>query len=167
MKFLVLSLSLLTVSCAGYHLGASKPATLEQVKYIAVPMFDNLTLHPRAEAIATSAVASAFVRDGTYRISSIDKADAILEGKLSSIKYSAIRGTRLDTLLPEELENSVTIDWTLKDARNPTKMLATGSSGGTSQLFVASNLQTARNNALPEALERAGEALVSTLANGY
>ena len=28
-------------------------------------------------------------------------------------------------------------------------------------------LQTARNNALPEALERAGEALVSRIANGY
>ena len=167
MKFLVLSMSLLAVSCAGYRLGASKPATLEHVRFIAVPMFDNVTLHPRAEAIATSAVASAFVRDGTYRISSIEKADAILEGKLSTIKYSAIRGTRLDTMLPEEIENSATIDWILKDAKNPTKVLAAGSSTGTSQLFVSSNLQTARNNALPEALERAGATLVSTLANGY
>ena len=114
-----------------------------------------------------SAVASAFVQDGTYRIAKVDHADAILEGNLRSIKYSSIRGTRLDTMLPEELRNTVVIEWTLRDSRNPVKILASGSSSGSSQLFAGANLQTARNNALPEALERAGEALVSRLANGY
>ena len=88
------------VSCAGYQLGGVKPASLASVKYIAVPMFANATQHPRAEALATSAVANAFVQDGTYRIARRDQADAVLEGKLARIKYSTIRGTRLDTLLP-------------------------------------------------------------------
>lgn len=168
MKFLVLiAPALLFSSCAGYRLGTSKPSSLEWVQTIAVPMFENGTLHPRAEAIATSAVANAIVLDGTYRIVDLDNADAVLEGTLKSIDYSTIRGTRLDTLLPEELANTATIGWVLRDARDPTKVLATGISSGTSQLFVSSNLQTARNNALPEALERAGEALVSRLANGY
>lgn len=163
----LLAAPLLLVSCAGYHLGNAKPVSLAKVNTISVPMFKNATLHPRAEALATSAVANAFVQDGTYRIGDLDKADAVLEGSLRSIKYSAIRGTRLDTLLPEELGNTVTLQWTLKDARDPTRILASGTSTGTSQLFVSDNLQTARNNALPEALERAGEALVSRLANGY
>jgi hypothetical protein len=168
MKLLaLLAPALLLVSCAGYRLGGTKPASLQQVNQIAVPMFANATLHPRAEAIATSAVANAFVQDGTYRLSKVDRADAVLEGKLRSISYSTIRGTRLDTQLPEELSNTVTLEWTLKDARDPTKILASGTSTGSSQLFAGSNLQTARNNALPEALERAGEALVSRLANGY
>jgi hypothetical protein len=38
---------------------------------------------------------------------------------------------------------------------------------GVSRFFVDSNLQTARNNALPDALRRAGEALVSRLADGF
>jgi hypothetical protein len=130
-------------------------------------MFSNSTLHPRAEALATSAVANAIVQDGTYRISGLNKADAVLEGRLREIKYSTIRGTRLDTLYPEELSNTVTLSWTLRDARDPSKVLASGTSTGSSQLFVSANLQTARNNALPEALERAGEALVSRIANGY
>lgn len=155
------------VSCAGYHLGGVKPASLAKVRNIQVPMFANATLHPRAEVLATSAVSNAMVQDGTYRITGIDQADAVLEGKLSEIRYSTIRGTRLDTLLPEELANTVTLTWTLRDARNPTRILASGTSTGTSQLFVSANLQTARNNALPEALERAGEALVSRIANGY
>lgn len=164
--FLLLPLLLLS-SCAGYRLGGVKPSSLASVSSISVPMFKNETQHPRAEALATSAVAAAFSQDGTYKVSSSDKADAILEGTLKTIDYTSIRGSRLDTLLPEELHNEVEISWVLKDAKDPTRTLASGKSSGRSQLFVDSNLQTARNNALPDALERAGESLVSTLANGY
>jgi hypothetical protein len=168
MKYLtLLAASLAMVSCTGYQLGGVKPASLQQVKTIAVPMFGNSTLHPRAEVYATSAVTNALVQDGTYQIAARDRSDAFLEGDLRSIRYSTIRGTRLDTQLPEELSNHVTLEWVLRDARDPTKVLASGSSTGRSQLFVSSNLQTARNNALPEALERAAEAMVSQLSNGY
>ena len=168
MKYLpLLGLSALLASCAGYQLGGTKPASLAAVNRISVRMFVNDTLHPRAEAIATSAVTSALTQDGTYKLVGMDGADAVLEGRLKSIEYSSIRGSRLDTLLPEELQSEVKLEWVLKDARDTTKVLARGVSKGTSQLFVDSNLQTARNNALPDALERAGEGLVSTLANGY
>ena len=123
--------------------------------------------HPRAEALATSSVANAIVLDGTYQIVRTDDADAVLVGNLREIRYTSIRGTRIDTLYPEELANTVVIEWTLRDARDPTKVLGSGEASGTSQLFVSANLQTARNNALPEALDRASEALVSRLANGY
>jgi hypothetical protein len=154
-------------SCVGYRLGGVKPAALSGVERIAVPMFENGTLHPRAEVLATSAVADALATDGTYRLSRRDDADAVLEGKVFDIGYSTIRGSRLDTLLPEELANLVTIQWTLRDARDPTKILAQGKSTGKSQLFVSANLQTARNNALPEAMERAAEQLVSRISTGF
>lgn len=158
---------LVLASCAGYHLGGLKPASLANVKSIAVPMFANDTQHPRASALATSSVINALVQDGTYRISTTDKADAVLEGRLSRIKYRQIRGSRFDSAYPEELANNVTIEWILRDARDPSKVLAKDKAEGTSQLFVSANLQTARNNALPEALDRASEALVSRIANGY
>jgi len=154
-------------SCAGYKLGEAKPHALRNVKKVSVPMFYNNSLHPRAEALATSAVASAMTQDGTYRITNLDQADAVLEGTIRNIKYSPLRGSRLDTLQSVEMTNTVVLSWQLRDARNPTKILASGESEGSSQLFVSSNLQTSKNNALPEALERAGEALVSVLANGY
>lgn len=157
----------LACSCAGYRLGGAKPQALSGVTRVAVPMFENGTLHPRAEALATSAVTDALSTDGTYRLSRRDDADAVLEGNVSDIAYSTIRGSRLDTLLPEELANQVTIQWTLRDARDPTKILAQGKSTGKSQLFVSSNLQTARNNALPEAMERAAEQLVSRISTGF
>jgi hypothetical protein len=167
MRTALFLLALAFTSCAGYQLGGAKPAVLRDVNHITVPMFRNDTLHPRAEALATSAATDAVVRDGTYRITTLDKADAILEGTVRTIDYTPLRSTRLDTLRPEELQNTVTLTWTLKDARDPSKVLASGSSVGTSRFFVDSNLQTSRNNALPDALERASEAMVSRLANGY
>ena len=164
---LLLCAPLLLVSCAGYHLGSTKPASLAHVKSIAVPMFANDTQHPKAETLATSAVSNALSQDGTFRISSSEHADAILDGRIRNISYSAIRGRRLDTLHPDELTNTVTLVWSLKDARNPGHILASGSSAGSSQLFVDPDLQTARNNALPDALERAADSLVSRLANGF
>lgn len=167
MRLLPLLLALALPSCAGYHLGGVKPSAMRNVKNITVPMFKNDTLQPRAEAIATSAAIDAFVLDGTYRITPIDQADGVLEVHVHKIEYSQIRATRLDTMRPEELQNTVTLNWVLKDARNPIKTLASGSSLGTSRLFVDSNLQTARTNALPDAMERATESMVSRLANGF
>lgn len=166
-RLLSLVLMLVLGSCTGYKVGGMKPVSLREVKTVSVSMFGNSTLHPRAEVVATSSVADAITRDGTYRIVRSGEADAILEGKVVSINYDALRGTRYDTLRPEELVNTVSISWVLKDARDPSKILASGMSQGRSQLFVASNLQTARNNALPEAFERAGQDLVSKLSDGY
>ena len=164
---LLLLFTLPLVSCAGYKLGGAKPPSLVGVKTIAVPMFSNGTQEPRAEALATTAVTDALVIDGTYQIADRNSADAVLEGSLSSIRYSKRRSSKLDSLLPEELTNEVSISWTLRDARNPTKILASGTSSGNSNFFVDSNLQTARRNALPDALGRAGRSLVSNLSSGF
>jgi hypothetical protein len=168
MKFqLLVLLSAVLSSCAGYQLGGSKPPSLASVKSISVSMLENGTLHPRAEAIATSSVTSALVQNGAYRISDPQHADAILEGEVASVDYSALRGSRLDALASEELTNTVRINWRLKDARDPTRVLASGSSTGQSTFFVDSNLQTARQNALPDAFDRAAQNLILRLSSGY
>ena len=154
-------------SCAGYQLNGAKPAALADVHHIRIPMLRNDTLHPRAEAIATSSIADAIVLDGTYKLGDRSSADAILEGTVISIDYSLLRSSRFDTLRAEELENIVTIKWKLIDAADPSRVLARGTSRGTSRFFVDANLQTARNNALPDAMQRASEALVTRIANGY
>ncbi len=159
--------ALLLCSCAGYRLGADKPAPLAGVRKIAVPMMANQTLHPRAEILATSELANALTTDGTYRLADTADADAVLAATVREINYESIRTHRLDTLRPEELANTVVIAWQLRDARDPTRILISGTSRGTSQFFAASDLQTARHNALPDAFARASVSVVSTLANGF
>lgn len=168
MKAIALLLpGVLLVSCAGYRLGGSKPAGMAGVETVAVRMFANDTQHPRAEVIATSAVATAISQDGTYRMVPEGQADAVLEGRIKSIHYTAIRSRRLDTLRPEELAGEVTLEWTLTRSGEPPALLGTGEVLGTSTFFVDRDLQTARNNALPDAMERAAEAMVARMANGF
>lgn len=166
MKY-ILILSLLLVSCAGYKLGGDKPAHLAAVKRISVPLFTNDTLLIRAESYATNSAVDAITRDGTYMIGSAENSDAVLEGTVDKIKYSQVSSSRSDSLRSEELSMEITIAWVLRDATNPSRVLETGKSRGSTRFFAGGNLHVARTNALPDALRRASESMVSRIADGF
>lgn len=159
-------MSLLLLSCAGYQLGGSKPSHLAHVKSIQVPLFVNDTQITRADAYATNSAVDALTRDGTYKIGSADSADAVLEGVVESVKYSQFSSARNDTLRSEELRMELTIKWVLRDA-STSRILEQGESKGTTRFFAGGNLEIARANALPDALSRACENMISRLADGF
>lgn len=168
MKFILLLLiPFILTSCAGYKFGGTKPSHLVHVNRINVPLFENDTLQIRADAYATNSAVDAITRDGTYKISSISTADAILKGRVSAIKFDQVSSTRTDSLDSEELSMEITISWVLQDADNPTRILQQGKSVGWTRFFAQGNLQVARTNALPDALRRASEAMTTRLADGF
>jgi hypothetical protein len=112
----LLCLGFVSISCTGYQLQTGRPQALTHVKKISVPLFENKTLVPRGEILATNSVVDAITNDGTYHIATLHEADAVLEGTMESITYSQVRSTRLDTLRSEEMENTVTLHWQLLDA---------------------------------------------------
>ena len=166
-RLLALLLGILSVSCSGYRLGGAKPAHLAEVGSIEVEMVDNQTQMPRAAAHATNAIVDALTRDGTYRVEYAGRADARLQTTLTRIDYRQARSSRRDTLRSEELRMRLTLEWILIDAANPARVLQRGRSTGQTLFFVDPNLQTARQNALADALKRASESLVARLADGF
>lgn len=162
-----LTLGLLATSCVGYRAGSAKPANLAEVRSIHVPLFRNKTLEPRVESLATNETVAAFQRDGTYRIATAATADAVLEATIEKIDYAQLRASRVDTLRPVQLRSLITIDWKLKDARNPARLLDQGIAVGSSNFFVDTTDHTARINAYPDALRDAARTLVSRLADGF
>ncbi len=154
-------------SCAGYRLGGLKPKHLESVKSIYIPLAKSRVIFPRAEALTTNSVVDSFVTDGTYRIGNASKSDATLQVTLSSINYRQVRASRFDSLSSEELEMEVTLDWILIDPSKPGTALDQGRSRERTRFFASDNLQTARANALPDALERASRSIVSRLSDGF
>lgn len=166
-KLLLLILPIVLASCAGYHLGGQRPSHLAHVTSIQVPLFINKTQLTRADAYATNSAVDAILRDGSYTIGSANSADAILEGSVESIEYDQISSSRTDTLRSEEIRMEVTISWVLKDGKNPTQVLEKGKSKGRTSFFAGDNLTIARTNALPDALERASQAMVSRIADGF
>lgn len=165
-KLLIL-ISLLSASCAGYQLGGSKPAHLSHIQKIHVPLFKNDTLFMRAESLATNSMINTLTRDGTYKISSSVSADAVLLGRIQDVEYSQVSSTRTDSLRSEELGLRVIIDWSLVDATNGSQTLASGKGWGDTTLFARGNLNTARTNALPDALQRACESITARIADGF
>ena len=155
-----------SISCTGYQLQTGRPQALTHVKKISVPLFENKTLVPRGEILATNSVVDAITNDGTYHIATLHEADAILEGTMESITYSQVRSTRLDTLRSEEMENSLTLHWQLLDARTR-RVISTGKAIGSSRFAIDANQQTARQNALPDALQRAASQVVGRLTDDF
>ncbi|MCH2063771.1 MAG: LPS assembly lipoprotein LptE [Roseibacillus sp.] len=137
------------------------------VHHLNVGLVENDTQIPRAAALATNCLIDAITRDGTYRISRIDTADARLLATLQKVEYRQARSTREDILRSEELEMEVHLHWSLVDARNPAKVLASGTSRGSTRFFVDPNLQTANQTALVDAIKRAAEGVVAHFAEGF
>lgn len=160
--------ALLFSCCAGYQLQSGRPQAMAHVKKIHVPLFENKTLIPRGEALATNSVIDAIVADGTYSLASADEADAVLYGSVESVTYSQVRATRLDTLRSEEMENTLTIKWELRGNHGQNmKVLSAGKARGSSRFAIDANQQTARQNALPDALQRAATQVVGRLTDDF
>jgi hypothetical protein len=166
--FVVVSaISLSCSSCAGYKWGDAKPKHLATVHNLNVAMVENNTQIPRAAALATNCLIDAITQDGTYRVSRIDTADARLLTTLEKIEHRQARSTREDILRSEELEMEAHLSWSLVDARNPARVLASGTSRGSTRFFVDPNLQTARQTALVDAIKRATEGVVARFSEGF
>ena len=86
---LVLAICLLSASCAGYQLGGSKPTHLSHIRSIHVPLFENDTLFVRAETHGTNSMVDALTRDGTYKISTAESADAVLLGRITNLELQS------------------------------------------------------------------------------
>lgn len=129
-------------------------------------MVENQTLHPRAEVYATNALADAITLDGTLKIVSSKNADATLHAEVNRIQYYSIRSSPYDVLRPESLQNTIYIHWKLVSNKT-NKTLMEETTTGFSRFFVDSNLQTARQNALPDAMQRTATNIISRITNSF
>ncbi|MGC6465325.1 MAG: LPS assembly lipoprotein LptE [Akkermansiaceae bacterium] len=153
-------------SCAGYQWGGNKPTHLGNVETIHVPLAKTRVIFPRVEPLTTSSVVDALVNDGTYTIGTPNKTDAALYLTVDSIEYRQTRSSRDDVLRSEELELEISISFKLIDSMNPGTPLEAGRVRGETRFFVGGNQQTARANALHDAIRRASIDLVSQLSDG-
>jgi outer membrane lipopolysaccharide assembly protein LptE/RlpB len=162
---------LLALSGCGYHLGEIKPTPMRRVTTIAVPAFKNKTLLPRLEAQTADAVAKQFQQDGTYRIESSDRADAIVEGTIVSVERQPMRVFANNVLQTSEFELTVTVQYQVID-RVTGAVLMQGNAVGVTSFFtesdrVNSDLVTFQNMNYPIAAQRMAEKLVGKVAEGW
>ena len=162
---------LLSLSCCGYHLGEIKPTPMRRVTTIGVPTFKNKTLIPRLEAQTADAVVKQFQRDGTYRIESPDRADALVEGPIQSVERRPMRVFASNVLQTSEFELTLVVHYRVID-RVTGAVLMEGKATGVTPFFteadnVNSDIVTNQNMNYPIAAERMAEKLVSRVSEGW
>ena len=106
--------------CLGYHVGPVKPYYLRDVHTIAVPTFKNRTLVPRIEVLVTDTVIKQFQQDGTFQITSDDKADATLSGEISRINRLPARSVRGNVLATTEFNLALSVKYLAHYTRRQT-----------------------------------------------
>jgi len=119
--FLVLSATaaLLAAGCATYHFGSAVP---NELRTIAVPVFENASGYPEIDAIVTQYVLREFQREGTFKIKRIDNASLKLLGKLVRSDISAISYDRNYSSRASEYRYTLTAEITLVE-RSTGKLL--------------------------------------------
>jgi hypothetical protein len=156
---------LLLAGCTGYHLGPVKPAAYEGIETIHVPLFKNETLEPRSAPMLTNAVVARIQEDGTYKVGSTTRADAIFQGTFKEIERRQLRGARFDTLVTRELNFRVVCDWVLTTPDGT--ILAEGTDYGETAIFLDNNFQLSERQALPLAAKDFADKVVSELSEGW
>jgi hypothetical protein len=152
--------------CLGYHVGPVKPYYLRDVHAIAVPTFKNRTLVPHVEVLVTDTLIKQFQQDGTFQITSDDKADATLSGEISRINRAPARSVRGNVLATTEFALGLTIKYSLT-ARDGKQLAGPGEVTGNTTFFVTSDPTTDERQALPLATEDLATRLVAQLSEGW
>jgi hypothetical protein len=86
-----LSLLLFAAGCAQYRVRSSVP---ENVRTIAVPVFENASGFPEIDALVTQYVLREFQREGTFKIDSLHGASLKLLGRLAKSDLQALNYDR-------------------------------------------------------------------------
>ena len=152
--------------CFGYHVGPVKPYYLGGVHSIAVPTFKNSTLVPRVEVLVTDTLIKQFQQDGTFQITSDDKADATLSGEISQINRLPARSVRGNVLATTEFTLALTLKYSLT-GRDGKALAGPVEVTGTTSFFVTSDVTTDERQALPLATEDLATRLVAQLSEGW
>ena len=152
--------------CLGYHVGPVKPYYLRDVHSIAVPNFKNRTLLPRVEVLVTDTLIKQFQQDGTFQITTDDKADATLSGEISRVTRLPARSVRGNVLATTEFTLALTLRYTLT-TRDGKAVAGPGEVTGTTSFFVSSDVTTDERQALPLATEDLATRLVAQLSEGW
>lgn len=153
--------------CAGYHLGASVPKKMNGIKTVAVPTFRNETLVPRLESLAASTVVAEFQNDGTFKVCSPEEADVIVAGTIEKIRRRGARSVRSDIVKQQEYTLQVTFNYTVT-RRTTGEKIDTGTLIGQTSFFVSGNdVNQDEMQAIPLAIEKASQQLVSRITTGW
>ena len=114
----------------------------------------------------TDTVIKQLQQDGTFQITSDDKADATLNGEVSRITRLPARSVRGNVLATTEFSLGLTVKYSLT-TRDGKQLAGPAETTGNTSFFVTSDVTTDERQALPLATEDLATRLVTQLSEGW
>ena len=121
---------------------------------------------PRIEVLVTDTLIKQFQQDGTFVITSDDKADATLSGEISHINRQPARSVRGNVLATTEFNLALSVKFSLT-TRDGKQLAGPAEVTGATSFFVTSDVTTDERQALPLATEDLATRLVTQLSEGW
>jgi len=143
-----------------------QPKFMGGIKTIAVPSFKNHTLIPRLEVLSADIAIRQIQQDGTYQITSSDKADAVLEGTILSVSRNGLRSLRENVLTTTEFNLTVQIRYKLV-RRETGEEIETRTVAGTTSFYTGDDPNEGERQAIPLAIQNAAVRMVSQISEGW
>jgi hypothetical protein len=165
-RLLFLILTGFFAGCAGYTLGPTPPTYMKGIRRIAVPIFKNDTISPDVEALATTAVIKQIQQDGTYQVTGVDQADAVVLGTIAAVHRTRSRTLQGNVLASSEFNLRVTINFSVQKAAT-SEVIGQKSFEGVSSFFVGNDTASQERQAVPLAVEDAAVQFTSYLSEGW
>jgi len=151
--------------CAGYTLGPTPPTYMKGIQRVAVPIFKNVSITPDVEAVTTTAVIKQIQEDGTYQVTGVDQADAVVNGTITEVDRTKARSLQGNVLASAEFNLVVTIVFRIQ--RPTGQILADRKIQGTTSFFVGNDIASQEREAIPLAVQDAAVQFVSFLSEGW
>jgi hypothetical protein len=165
--FLLLASGCLLFSgCAGYTLGAHKPAHLRHITKIAVPTFENLTLEPRLASLVTNAFIKQLQNHGSYQIVARNQAEAVLQGKISNINRTQFRSDLNNVLRSSQIQATLVCPFTITETATG-KVLHKGNAYADSYIILDANLQLSETQLLEDTAQRLAYNMADQVSEGW
>jgi outer membrane lipopolysaccharide assembly protein LptE/RlpB len=151
--------------CAGYTLGPTPPTYMKGIQRVAVPIFKNVSITPDVEAVTTTAVIKQIQEDGTFQVTGVDQADAVVNGTITEVDRTKARSLQGNVLASAEFNLVVTIVFRIQ--RPTGQILADRKIQGTTSFFVGNDIASQEREAIPLAVQDAAVQFVSLLSEGW
>jgi len=152
--------------CAGYTLGPTPPTYMKGVRRVAVPIFKNSTIASDIQALATTTVIKQIQQDGTYEVTGVDHADAVIVGTIASVERTKARSLQGNVLASSEFNLRVLIEFRI-ERPNTSQLMAQRSFEGVTSFFVGNDTASQEREAVPLAVQDAADQFVSFLSEGW
>ena len=151
---------LLNTGCSSYKIGSAIP---EELRSIAVPVFENSSGFPEIDALVTQYVLREFQREGTMAIKATENASLVLLGALIESRPEALNYDRNYISRASEYSYDVTAEITLVE-RATGKLLIDNLPVTTHTTFLTQgDMLTGLQNAYPRIAKELSRAIVDAV----